>query len=155
MKLIKEAKQLIGETHVLTKTELRNLRRVKTTMKEADMILSRNIPLLKAMQVPESYSGSIGCPHCHRESWKFLCYDCWWNVAPFNEKPSGEFFCCGAPFGGIRYCSVAGVVNYGSGHESVHPNRQPNSPNLETCRFLQGHLEWALDMLQKTPRKQQ
>lgn len=146
-KLIAQAKKLIEEP-VLSKQELKYLRRVKTTTEEAEMILARNIPLLLALRKREEYNGDIGCPHCSQDEYtrRFMCKKCRWRVRPFNDRRN-NFFCKAATFGGVKLHEAKGV-SYGCSVEEVYKNTlldKFDRKNSDT--FLQGHLEWASDML--------
>lgn len=109
---------------ILTQKELEFLRKVKTSVAFAQLILARNSQLFDYLdRLPETveelrdwdettdigYKGHIGCPHCHYCDLRkqFLCEDCeWTKLAESMFYGKSMFSCCSVTFGGISHRAI-------------------------------------------------
>lgn len=155
MNWVAEARKLLCRRKtVLTPLELKRLRRVRTSAEEAEMILERNVPLLKALRGNKTYRGVVGCPHCgsaeSRETAKRMCTKCAWTVRGFHSCGGyGAQFCCSATFGGVKL-GTQYLVSYRYNCEDIIDVATWRSMSLKrSMRFIQGHLEWALDVIDR------
>jgi len=153
---------------ILTPQELARLRLVKATREEATQILNRNTPLDKVLDsLPPTleeaiekhgavavrfFMGSTGCPHCNN----CQCGDCAWGKE--------EMACCSPTFGGISLSAMEITrrrvqVSYHADAEHISIRLGKYPPELriigweqslkEAKNFVGGHIEWALDMLER------
>ena len=137
------------EAEVLTQEELNALLMVRTTVEQAQQILKRNTPMLKALKRWESYEGHIGCPHCIEvedlvKAGKIaeyeVCDHCAWAKYPRENEEVEDVYCFEATFGGVKYVQAL-EVSYTTGTESLSVYEKCY---IENCtKFIQGHLDWA------------
>ena len=138
---------------VLTRTELKNLLKVKTSRKQAAQVLKRNATMLDDVMNDRNGVHEIGCPHCSSE---YRCDRCAWNIPPFNNDKIGGRYCLNATFGGID--GVPDLV--GLSHDKCHSyaadreyDNLPSSSRQEAIKWLLGHIEWTLTVLKKEGRQ--
>jgi len=149
---------------ILSKKELKNLFRVRTTVKEAKQIKKRNLLLLEAVNKRKLYVSEIGCPHCKvkvvdsaYEDMTTDCEHCAWK--PFASR-TNLIPCFGATFGGVSLLSLQNNgLSFYHDEEAFEPQDLADSPMGKevTLRrivtFLKGHIEWADAILEKSKSK--
>lgn len=131
---------------VLFKAEIEQLRWVATTKKEARTILQRNSLLMDNVDDSNNSSSRIGCPHCKHESTRgFSCDDCAWRAA---QGPDFSFPCLNQTFSGVRL-RESGIFYSASSEFYSGIDLGDSKVKAQTSiRFLAGHVEWAIMLLE-------
>jgi hypothetical protein len=153
--------------HVLKGRELEYLLEVKTSPNQAKRIYVRNLKLLNFLQKfkktdfkEHSINIKNGCPHCHCK-----CVECEWQAyRRYNSSVPMLSRCCHAKFGRYdyhyaRYYPM--TIGYSSSEAFlIISEHNPCSETKKTytvgynkmfkivSTFLQGHLEWAIAVIE-------
>lgn len=144
---------LLASAPVLTAGEIKILSKVPTTKHEAGVILRRNVSLfvsalvfVKTKNKRAILKTEYGCPHCilglTALNSNCCCGRCAWKNSGLD--PGGSMFCIEMTFGGVCL-DKAGVVYYSNGERIDHTMYKSNVSNR--YRFLRGHMEWALNIM--------
>jgi len=155
----------MSQRTVLTDQELAVLRQVPTTKEQARTILKRNSQALEFLfgndQDGDTLRIDVGCPHCldaYKKSRAFRycldhCRNCAYNCAYSKVylEPK-RFRCLETMFGGVRYVDIAAYIELSMLSIKI---RRPCHPQTKKIlgKWLQGHVEWTLDILGEPPKK--
>ena len=141
------------ELNHLSKEELDDLLKVKTTIRQARQIRRRNLKLFEVFknrdslrkQYDREIESGIGCPHCNQ--W-YDCSECAWMVLNTKENPDNRYPCCLTKFGGVTYDDQI-TVKFGHDFELVRIYNSSSCDEDEEIvkNFLLGHVEWADAMI--------
>lgn len=137
---------------VLSKHELNELLKVKTTMKQARQIIRRNSRALEILRSGVLGHVPIGCPHC--EAVETNCTRCAYHPEETgtSELSSRELFtefCLEYTFGGIRHREVCRVIGIRPSHMHIIPDIGRPEIVASADIWLRGHIEWAEAVLKR------
>ena len=137
--------------HVLSKHELRMLRRIPTSRDEFLLIKRKVQRIARAVARNRGTIIRIACPHCVTIEGAYKCSCCRYGKT-FSKR--NEFFLCTRmSFGGICASGIAFVALHQDCAETYDDEYmqdhliQSACSRLEAIRWAQGHIEWANDGL--------
>jgi hypothetical protein len=129
--------------HVLSRSELRNLLKVKTTKKQAEQIILRNQLALEMLKNYLDDTVLVGCPHC--EACDVKCSKCAYNIGTGGNIYCQEY-CLDYSFGGFRYRDVQSIIDIRPTHMHVRESTDEHT-RYKARVWMEGHIEWAQAVL--------